>query len=149
MIYLYFKGKNIAGLKFKSRIISNMKFIVASCIFIGMIDSCLADEVKIFVESYSLTNAACVITNSTEHEVYVLPYYVREFLQWPYCSDCPTNFIPRTAIPIGAGLTLIPVASKSSIRFNVVGTLNRPWGVEMVASTNRFDNTDLGTTNRN
>jgi hypothetical protein len=124
-----------------------MKFIISFCLlFIAMLGSCIAGEVKLLVESYQVTNAVCVITNSTEHEVYILPICIsQEFYATPNCSDCATNWISRRPAPLGEWRDLIPLAPKASLRFTVIGFFRKPWRVTSVAFTKYFQIPDRGT----
>jgi hypothetical protein len=120
--------------------------ITSGVLLIATIGACAAGDIKLFVESYPVANAVCVITNSTEHEVYVLPICIsEEFYATPNCSDCATNWIARRPAPLGEWRDLIPLAPKASLRFNVIGFFSRPWRVTTVAFTKRVQIPDSGT----
>ena len=124
-----------------------MKFITTFCfLLLAVIGSCIASDVRFYVESYQVTNTVCVITNSSEHEIYILPICIRqEFHATPNCSDCATNWISHRPQQIGEWRDLVPVASKSSFRFSVIGMYNCPWRIMTVAFTKRIQIPDRGT----
>lgn len=117
-----------------------MRFLIAICtLSVATVCACAAGEVRIFVETNQITNAICVITNSTEHEVFVLPVWMpQEFYATPACSDCATNWISHRPGAIGKVDDLIPLAPKAALKFPVDVYFQRPWRITTCAFTKRF-----------
>jgi hypothetical protein len=125
---------------------THMKFIAAlSVLFATGLRFCAAGEVALLVERYQITNTVCSITNSTAHEIYILPVCVsEEFHATPNCSDCATGWLARAPEPLGEWRDLIPVAPRASLRFTIKGFFDRPWRVKCVALTKRIHINDSG-----
>jgi hypothetical protein len=124
-----------------------MKFIATFCFLLfGTIGVCRASDVRFYVESYQVTNTICIITNSSEHEIYILPICIQqEFYKTPSCSDCASNWISSRPQQIGERRDLVPLASKSSFKFSVTGVYYHPWRIMTVAFTKRVQIPDRGT----
>jgi hypothetical protein len=109
-----------------------MKFIASLCIlFVTMFNSHAAGEVRLLIASIQLTNAECVITNSTDKEVYVFPMCLVDRPSFVFSNSvmCETNWTSDGPVNIGQWRDMIPLVPNSSIRFVVSHPSNQSWRV--------------------
>lgn len=109
-----------------------MKIIASLCVlFVAVVCSRAAGDVELFVASTQFTNAECVITNSTDKEVYILPMCLVDRPSFVYSNSvmCETNWTSDGPVNIGQRRDMIPLIPNSSIRFVVSHPSNQSWRV--------------------
>jgi hypothetical protein len=109
-----------------------MKIIGSLCVLlIAVLSSRAAGDVELFVASIQFTNAECVITNSTDKEIYIFPMCLVDRPSFVYSNSvfCETNWTCDGPVNIGQWRDMIPLVPNSSIRFVVSHPSNQSWRV--------------------
>ena len=109
-----------------------MKIIASFCVlFVAVLSSRAAGEVELFVASTQFTNAECVITNSTDKEVYIFPSCLVDRPSFVFSNSvmCETNWTSDGPENIGQWRDMIRLVPNSSIRFVVSHPSNQSWRV--------------------
>jgi hypothetical protein len=111
-----------------------MKIIASLCVLlVAVLSSRAAGEVRLFIASTQSTNAECVITNSTDKEVYILPTcLVDEAYVFTNYTGSVTNWHSNSSGDyIGQWRDMIPLAPNSSLRFVARHSSDHSWRVRV------------------
>jgi len=122
-----------------------MKTVIILIFFAAVVGLAAAGEITLSLKRVEGLKFSCSLTNATERQVYVAPFYLEEhFYAQPNCSDCATGWVASRPMVIGEAKDFIPLASGAAIQFEAIGNPDPklPWRISCFAVTNAVHASD-------
>jgi hypothetical protein len=109
--------------------------VIVSCIFAALARLAVAGEVTLSLQQTEGSRFSCTLSNATEQQVYVMPFYLEEqFIARPLWTNGPTGWQTERPFHLADWTDLVPLASGESLHFSAMGRPGRPWRITCLAS---------------